>query len=157
MKNDCYDFSRKSKWVGCLIITCYSLLPKFVFADNWETFGKQEQMIDHLIVDVGNVTTVSLSLDPKKKKEIYRIGKTCFVLDDVISYSNINSKAGILLLNDNKDYKLALIDTAILAIKVDLEEVTIVDCISSPLDGKARRNSDLNKKIEEFKKLNINK
>jgi hypothetical protein len=89
------------------------------------------------------------------EKDITKSGQDPFF--GYISYWGYGSKAALLLVNQQKDIKLALIESSVGSIKVDLQSITLVNCpagmnVIPYSDDPEERLRLLQKRQDELKK-----
>lgn len=132
-------------------------------ADSWSMFSQHDQMKKHVIADVGLVSKVDPPYNTKWDKDVFQINGRCFVLTGYSSYWGYGDKAALLLVNAQKSIQLALIQSEMGSIKVELQSIAIIECPSGSnvipysddpeelLRLLKKRQEELNRKLEELK------
>lgn len=113
-----------STFVG-LILIIFSLQ---VHADGWATFGKQSEMKGHVITDVGEASQVEPPFNTKWDRDVYQINGRCFYFLGYIGHWGYGGKAAFLLVNAQRETKIAIFETSIGSVKADLQSVILVQC-----------------------------
>lgn len=126
-------------------------------ANGWALFSQQAQMKNHVIVDVGEVSKVEPPFNTKWENDVYQMNGRCFLFSGYMGYWGYGNKAALLLVNAQKSIQLALIESAIGSIKVELQSITMLDCPSGTnvtpySDDPEEQLKLLKKKQEELKK-----
>ena len=97
-------------------------------ADGWAMFSQQAQMKNYVIADVGEVSKVEPPFNTKWEKDVYQMNGRCFLFSGYMSYWGYGNKAALLLVNAQKSIQLALIESVIGSIKVELQSITMIKC-----------------------------
>lgn len=133
-------------------------------ADGWALFSEQAQMKGYVIAEVGEVSEVEPPFNTKWEDDVYQMNGRCFSFSGYNGYWGYGSKAALLLVNAQKNIKLALIESSIGSIKTELKSVTMLECPSGTnvvpysddpeeqLRLLRKRQDDLKKKLEELQK-----
>ena len=133
-------------------------------ADGWAMFSQQEQMKNYVIADVGEVSKVNPPFNAKSEKDVFQVNGRCFLFSGYMGYWGYGSKAALLLVNAQKNIQLALIESAIGSIKVELQPISMIECptgtnvipYSTDPEEQLRllkqRQEELMKKLEDLKK-----
>lgn len=109
------------------------LCPTFAFADGWALFSEQAQMREHVIVDVGEVSKVNPSQITRRDNDVYKMNGRCFSFNGYNGQWNYGSKAAFLLANAQNSIKLALIESSIGSLKVEMKSLTMLECPSAEI------------------------
>ena len=160
--NDAISSVRFSaKAIALIFLT---LVPAQVNADGWSIFGQHDQLKNYVIVDVGAVSKVEPPFNAKWENDVFQMNGRCFTFSGYVGYWSYGEKAALLLVNAQKRVQLALIESEIGSIKVELRSISKIECptganvtpYNSDPDEQARlikkRQEELKKKIEELKR-----
>lgn len=126
-------------------------------ANGWAAFGKQAEMKNYVIADVGDVSQVDPPMNTKWEKDVYQMNGRCFYFSGYIGYWGYGGKAAFLLINAQKDVRVALFEASIGSVKADLQSVVLVECpagtsILPYSDDPAEQLRLLQKRQEELKR-----
>ena len=97
-------------------------------ADGWAFLSQQEQMKGFVIADVGEVSEVEPPFNTKWQEDVYKMNGRCFSFSGYNGYWGYGSKAAFLLVNAQKVIKVALIESSIGSLNVELKSVTMLEC-----------------------------
>ena len=115
-------------------------------------FSEQEEMKGYNIVDVGQVTELNPPINTKWETDIYKMNEYCFSLSGYMGYLGYAGPAALLLANEKKDIKLAIIKSEIGSLKVQLHTVRMYQCPSYNINNAIKNNENYIKKLEQLKK-----
>lgn len=133
-------------------------------ADGWAIISQQAQLKNNVIVDVGEVSKVEPPFNIKWESEVYQMNGRCFTFSGYMGYWGYGGKAALLLANAQKVVQLALIESAIGSIKVELHSISMLKCpagidVMPYSDDPAeqlrllqKRQEEMKKKLEEMKR-----
>lgn len=133
-------------------------------ADGWALLGKQAAMRNYVIADVGEVSQVDPPINTKWEQDVYQMNGRCFFFSGYMGYWGYGGKAAFLLVNAQKDVKVAIFETAIGSVKVDLQSIVLVECPAGTniipysddpgeqLRLLQKRQEELKKKLEKLQK-----
>ena len=126
-------------------------------ADSWAIFSNQAAMKNYTIIDVGDISQVEPPFNTKWKEDVYQMNGRCFSFSGYIGYWGYGNKAALLLTNAQKDLKLALVESSIGSIKVELQSVNVIACptgtnVTPYSDDPNEQLRLLKKRQEELKK-----
>ncbi len=133
-------------------------------ADSWATFSNHSMLKNHVIVDVGDVSQVEPPFNTKWKEDVYQMNGRCFSISGHLGYWGYGSKAALLVANAQKILKLALIESSIGSVKVDLQSIDVIECptgtnvmpysddLKEQLRLLKKRQEELRKKADEYRK-----
>lgn len=101
-------------------------------AEGFETFGGHQKLTDQTIIASGNISEFSrgsvsssdLSPLGRQKGVVYQVDQFCFT-----SPEDISDKAGLLLIDKYSTISIATFSTSISSIKVNVTNVTLLDCV----------------------------
>jgi len=121
-----------SKIIGkySFITLVFCLLPSFASASGWAIFSEHERMKGYSVEEVGNVSKVEPPFNTTWEEDVYQMNGRCFLLPSYMGIWGIGDKSGLLLVNAQKIIQLALIESSIGSIKVEMESVNMVECPS---------------------------
>lgn len=97
-------------------------------ADGWAIMSQQAQLKSNVIVDVGEVSKVDPTFNTKWENDVYQMNGRCFTFSGYVGYWGYGGKAALLLANAQKVVQLALIESVIGSIKVDLQSISMLKC-----------------------------
>lgn len=133
-------------------------------ADGWAIMSQQAQLKNNVIVDVGEVSKVEPPFNTKWENEVYQMNGRCFTFSSYMGYWGYGGKAALLLANAQKVVQLALIESAIGSIKVELHSISMLKCPAGTnvmpysddpeeqLRLLKKRQEEMKKKLEEIKR-----
>lgn len=140
-----------------LITTLLAFASSQAVADGWTIMSQQAQLKNNAIIDVGEVSKVDPPFNSKWEIDVYQMNGRCFTLPGYIGYWGYGGKAALLLANAQAVVQLALLETAIGSIKVELQSISLIKC---PTRTNVMPNSDnleeqirlLKKQLEDMKR-----
>ncbi len=147
-----------------LVVLFLASISSQAVADGWAMFSQQERMRNYVIADVGEVSKVEPPLNTKWEKDVFQVNGRCFLFSGFMDYFAYGNKAALLLVNAQKNIQLALIESAIGSIKVDLQPISMIECptgtnvipYSASPEERLRllkqRQEELMKRFEDLKK-----
>jgi hypothetical protein len=126
-------------------------------ADGWAIVSQQTQLKDNAIIDVGEVSKVDPPFNTKWESDVYQMNGRCFTLSGYMGYWGYGGKAALLLVNAQKFVQLALLETAIGSIKVELHSISMIKCptgtnVMPYSDNPEEQLRLLKKRLEDIKK-----
>lgn len=133
-------------------------------ADGWAIMSHQAQMRNNVIIDVGEVSKVEPPFNTKWENDVYQMNGRCFTFSGYIGIWGYGSKAALLLVNAQKVVQLALIESAIGSIKVELQSISMLKCPAGTsvipysddpeeqLKLLRKRQEEIKKKLEDMKR-----
>lgn len=130
--------------------------------DGFAGLGEHSRLANHAIVEVGDVEKMEPPPGTKWSSEVLRINSRCFEVGGFLGFWGFGKKAGMLLVDQSRSTKLALLEVDLSSIKVEIKPVQIVDC-PSPFSGGdpaklieeiKRQNAEIQRKIEQLKRHN---
>ncbi len=145
-----------------LVVVFLAFASAKAVADGWAVFSQQAQMKNYVIADVGEASRVEPPFNTRWEQDVYRMNGRCFLFSGSMGYWT--SKAALLLVNAQKDVQLALIESAIGSIKVELHPISMIQCPTGTnvipysadpeeqLKLLKQRQEELKKKLEELKR-----
>jgi len=114
----------------------FLMLGTNAFAD--DSFGGYQSQHDKLkgyqIVDAGNTKEFKTPIEKKRILQLYQLNERCFTMSSYFGLWGYAGRASMLLVNDNKDVKLALIEKNISDLEVKIEPISLVECQSDDDD-----------------------
>lgn len=111
-----------------LITVLLSFASSHAIADGWAIMSQQAQLKNNAIIDVGEVSKVDPPFNTKWEDDVYQMNGRCFTLSGYMGYWGYGGKAALLLANAQKIVQLALLETAISSIKVELQSILMIKC-----------------------------
>ena len=130
----------------------FSLVSTNVNSNGWALFSEQEKMKGYNIVDVGQVTELRPPINIKWDTDLYKMNKYCFSISGHIGHLGYDGPAAFLLVDAQKDIKLAIIKSEIGSLKAQVHSIRIYECPSSNINNAIKNNEDYIKKLEQLKK-----
>ena len=94
-------------------------------------FSKQNELKNHLIVDVGEISEVSKPIGANWNVDLYQMNGKCMALSGYSSPSFYGSKAALLLMDSAQKIALAVVEATIGAIRIDIYSVDMYECPNS--------------------------
>jgi hypothetical protein len=145
----------------CLTFALLLLIqPNIVFADGFEMFSKHEELKAHEVVDAGDVEPFDLH-NISSIGQVVTLGGNCYKTIDSMELLGVEKKAGLLLMDHLHSLKLALLESSIGSIKINVYNVMKVTCPSTLSDGlpsdPQQRLQELIKKIKLMQSENESK
>lgn len=119
-------------WKYFQYLVLLATLPSTANADGWALFSKQNELKNHTIVDVGEISEVSKPVGANWNVDLYQINGRCLAFSGYSSPNFYGNKAALLLVNSAQRVSLAILETTIGAIKVDVYSVDMYECPDSP-------------------------
>lgn len=150
------------KSISNCIVGALFLISIQVHANGWAILSQHDQMKKNVIAGVGMVSKIQPPFNAEWEKEVYQINGHCFVLPGYSGYRSYSGKAALLLVNAQNIIQLALIQSEIGFIKVDLYSITMIECPAGSniipytndpeehLKLLNKRQEELDKKLEEI-------
>lgn len=147
---------------NAMVVLFLALASAQASADGWAIFSQQAQMKNYVIVDVGEASKVEPPYNTKWEKDVYQMNGRCFVFSGYMGYWGYGNKAALLLVNAQKSIQLALVETAIGSVKVELQSISMIECPSGngvmpysdnpeeQLKLLKKRQAELKKKLEDL-------
>lgn len=147
---------------NAMVVLFLALASAQADADGWAMFSQQAQMKNYVIVDVGEASKVEPTYNAKWNKDVYQMNGRCFVFPGYMGYWGYGNKAAFLLVNAQKSIQLALVETAIGSVKVELQSIAMIECPSGnnvmPYSDNSeeqlmllkKRQAELKKKLEDL-------
>lgn len=137
-------------------------------ADGWAAFSEHAKMKNYTIADVGDATEVQRPFNPNAEMlpKVYQLNGRCFTMLGYVGFWGYGGKSALLLVNEQKDVELALIETSLSSVKVEMKPISIVRCPTRTdvvpygdnpeerLRLLRKRQEELQKMIDEYRKLN---
>ena len=106
--------------------------PACAFADGFDTFGKQDDLKKTVIIDIGEAEKIDAPIGKLGARETIKLVGKCFEPSSYLGYWGYNSKkAALLLVDQSRSLKIALLENGIGSIKVDVIQVIQVDCVAN--------------------------
>lgn len=97
-------------------------------ADGFDTFGKQKELIRTVVVDVGEAEKIDAPIGNSLAGDTIKLAGRCFKPLGYLSSWGYGKKAALLLVDQSKAVKIALLENGIGSVKVDVISVTVVPC-----------------------------
>ena len=125
------------------------VLPSIVFADVYGLFSKHEELKGHAIIDAGDVEKIDPPFGKLGATETLKLGANCFEPRGYLGYWGYSKKAGLVLVDRSRTVKLALIESSIGSIKVEVVSVIQIACTTPDSDGLPQ---DSQQRLQELKR-----
>jgi hypothetical protein len=104
-----------------------ALLMPLASAAEFGALGKHEGMKQHTILDAGNVEQLRPPTG-SSTAEVLKLNSTCLSRSGHTGYWSYGKKAGFILVDDGRSFKLAWLEVSGSAIEINIESVSIVRC-----------------------------
>ena len=127
----------------------FGLLPSFVHADGYGLFSKHEELRGHAVIDAGDVEKIDPPFGKLGASETLKLGANCFEPLSSLGSWGYSKKAGLVLVDRSRTVKLALIESSIGSIKVEMVSVMQVACPTTGSDGLPQ---DPQQRLQELKR-----
>lgn len=140
-----------------LITVLLAFASSQVIADGWAIMSQQAQLKNNAIIDVGEVSKVDPPFNTKWENDVYQMNGRCFTFSGYMGYWGYGGKAALLLANAQKVVQLALLETAIGSIKVELQSISMIKCpagtnVMPYSDNPEEQLRLLKKRLEDMKR-----
>lgn len=140
------------------------LIPVMAYADGYGLFSKHEELKGHVVVAAGDFEKIEIrSSSGYSTLELLKLGSNCFEPLGATGIWGFGKKAGLVLVDRNRSMRVALIESLVGSIKIELLSVTQVSCSagSSTLDGDPqqtldqlrRQQQELQRQLERLRQL----
>lgn len=87
-------------------------------------------MSGYLIAEVGEARKLDPPINTRWVQDVYQFNGHCFTS---LGYFWFGTKPALLLVNDKKQIKLALLETSFSSIKVEVDSIMLVECPSTTM------------------------
>lgn len=114
--------------LACLLL---GLLSSSANADGWALFSKHAELKNYVIADVGEVSEVSKPIGANWNVDLYQLNGRCLAFSGYSKPYFYGNKAALLLVNSTQRVSLAILETTIGSIKVEVYGVDIYECPNS--------------------------
>lgn len=145
------------------ILTCLAFTSRPAQPAGWSTFGDEDQLPGYSISAAGVLHRFTF-VQNEYAEYIYLLGGICFSVVNEHSPIRLEDKAALLLINQQRDVKVAIFDTSIASIEVKIRAVRLADCGQvmgrqtedviqenyRELERMNRRQEELEKQLEEL-------
>lgn len=140
-----------------LITALLTFASSQAIADGWAIMSQQAQLKNNAIIDVGEVSKVDPPFNTKWENDVYQMNGRCFTFSGYMGYWGYGGKAALLLANAQKVVQLALLETAIGSIKVELQSISMIKCptgtnVMPYSDNPEEQLRLLKKRLEDMKR-----
>lgn len=125
------------------------VLPSIVHADGYALFSKHLELKGHAIIDAGDVEKIEPPFGKLGSTEILKLGANCFEAQGYFGYSGYSKRAGLVLVDRSRNLKLALIESSIGSIRIELVSVTQIACTAHDSDALPQ---DPQQRLQELKR-----
>ena len=132
-------------------LACFYLLatiPSTVFAGGFASLSKHEELKGHAIIEAGDFEKIESPIGNLGGREVLRLGANCFEATGMLGLWGLNRKAGLLLVDRARSMKVALLESAIGDVKVEVIAVTQVTCPTSESDRLSRDPQQLQQELK---------
>lgn len=147
-----------------LAISFALLIPTLAYGDGFELFGRQDDLKMTVIADVGEAEKISAPFGNLGARDMIKINGRCFEAIGSIGSWGYGRKAAFVVVDQAKNVKIAILETGISSVKVDVISVVQVDCSSNAsvdlpsdpekmLEVLRKRQEALQKELERLKKV----
>lgn len=104
-------------------------------ADGFDMFSRHEELQNHVIVDTGDFEMISPPFGKLGASDVLKLKSNCFEPVGNLGGWGYGKKAGLLLVNKEKGIKVALLESSIGSMKVQVTSVIQVGCPTADSDG----------------------
>lgn len=129
-------------------VFAYGIAGNLAFADGFDTFSKQKELIRSVVVDVGEAEKVDAPINNSFAGDTIKLAGRCFKPLRYLGSWGLGKKAALLLVDQSKAVKIALLENGIGSIKVDVIPVTEALCQANYSDD---LSSDPKKALEQLR------
>ena len=124
-----------SRYAPTLVAITTLLMCQYARADGFEMFSRHEELQNHVIVDTGDFEKAGSPVGNLGASEVLKLKSNCFQALGNIGAWGYGKKAGLLLVNKEKSIKVALLESSIGSIKVQVTGVIQIACPTTDSDG----------------------
>lgn len=122
-------------------------------ADGFAIIDEHVNLNNNIIVEAGDVEKLDQPDGTSSNNEILKINSRCLQPSGYMGYWGYGKKAGLLLVDNARTTKLALLESSVGSIKVTINPVLIVECPTTFSDGDQQKLiDDIKKRIEKLKR-----
>jgi hypothetical protein len=104
------------------------LTPLAAVADGFEMFARLDELKKTVIVEAGDAELLPTPFGSLGKKETVKVANYCFEPTGYISGWSYGKRAALVLVDEQKNIKLALLEDSIGSVKVSTTGVVQVNC-----------------------------
>ena len=135
-------------------ITVLILIPCSALADGFDPFSKHEELRGHLIIDSGDVERVSSPIGQLPISELFKVGSNkCYSPLGSVSSWGFGKRAGLVLMDKDRDIKLAIIESGVGSIKIQSFPVVQMSCQNLNTDRSSPTLEQLQQRLQEQLRL----
>ena len=151
-----------SQYARTFVALTTLLVCQYVRADSFDLFSRHEELQNHVIVDTGDFEKISPPVGSLGVSEVLKLKSNCFQPIGSLGSWGYGKRAGFLLVNKEKSNRVALFESGIGSIKVQVAVVIQITCPTRESDGLpidpqqrlqelSRRKAALLKEIERLR------
>ena len=118
-------------------------------ADGFDMFTRHEELKNHVIIDTGDFEKLSPSFGKLAASDVLKLNSNCFEPLGSLGSWGYGKKAGLVLMNKEKSIKVALIESSIGSIKIQVTTVIQVACPSADSNG---LSTDPQQRLQELRR-----
>ncbi|MDD5385454.1 MAG: hypothetical protein PHG89_11325 [Gallionella sp.] len=124
-------------------------LPTSTFADGYSMFSNHKELKGQAVIEAGDVEKIDPPFGKIGAGEVLMLGTNCFEPMGAIGTWGFSKKAGLLLVDRSRNIRLALLESSIGSIKIDIVSVMQVSC---PTSGSDDLPHDPQQRLRELKR-----
>ena len=132
-----------------LVALTAMLLLQQAQADGFDMFSRHEELQNHVIVDTGDFEKISPPPGKLGVSDVLKLKSNCFEPIGILGIWSFGKKAGLVLVGKEKNIKVALLDSGIGSIKVQVVTAIQVDCPTATSDGLP---ADTQQRLQELRR-----
>lgn len=136
-----YRYSMRIGFMSCFKRTLrsgawlFSMFSSIVYANGYEFSSKHMELKGHVVIDAGEVEKIEPPFGKIGASETLKLGTNCFYPFGIVGIRGGSKKAGIVLVDPSRTLKLALIESSMGSINVELLSVMPIACPTAGSDG----------------------
>lgn len=134
------------KFAGIILLT---LIPQAASAEGYALFSKHEEMKGNVVVDAGDFERINPPVGELGATEVLKLNSNCFQPVGSFASWGYGRKAGLVMVDRNKAFRLALIESNIGSIKV---EVTLAQKVECPTVDSGSLPFDPQQRLQELRR-----
>ena len=113
----------------------FATIPSTALAGGFALFSKHEELKGHAVIEAGDFEKIDPPFEKLGGREVLRLGVNCFEAIGILGLWGPNKKAGLIVVDRARSIKVALIESGIGDIKIEVVPVVQVACPTSESDG----------------------
>lgn len=118
---------------ACILVL--AVIPQAAIADGYSLFSSHEELKDHVVVDAGDFEKIDPPFGKIGASAILKLNSNCFHPSGSLGSWGYGKKAGLVLVDRKKSIRVALLESSISSIKVEVTLVLQVACPTEDASG----------------------